>query len=67
MRFCKDCKYIEEHPGASTPRCGHKGSIRTSFLVDGNMSIDYRKDAYDMRSKDGPCGYEGKLYEPKSR
>ncbi len=65
MRFCRDCKHIEEHPGTSTPRCGHKGSIRVGYLVTGEIpGEDRRKDCYDMRNT-GACGHEGKLFEHK--
>ncbi len=64
VKFCRDCRYIESHPGTSTPRCSHKGSIRVGYLVDGDTSIDHRKDCYDMRNT-GACGHEGKLFEPR--
>ena len=65
MKFCKDCRYIDTRPMAPNPVCSHKGSVRISYLITGDGTIDSRKDCYEMR-KDGPCGHEGKMWEMKA-
>ena len=56
-KICADCRHIN-----ATFVCHHPKSVNTD-LVTGYIA---KLDCYTARSSDGPCGPEGRLWEPKA-
>jgi hypothetical protein len=55
-KLCRDCRYLK-----TTYHCYHP-SVVTTHVVTGKASC---QDALLMRSPAGPCGPEGRQWEPK--
>lgn len=73
MKLCKNCKYYTK---LSTDisifeilvkhLCSHPDVvIEQKSPITGEYDVSSLDSCYFSRSETGPCGYNGKLYEPK--
>ena len=71
-KLCKDCKHfaLTLTQNMRTGRCMHPSvpTIDRAHLITGRMEDKIQDCQYAsiVRSENGPCGTEGKLYEPKA-
>lgn len=61
MRRCRECRWVK---GTFMPFC--QKNVKPSYIDQiGEVHEELIGTAWDARAKDGVCGPDGKLWEPK--